>query len=223
MSAKEHFILAATMPSMMVATVTRGRNLAQSRSAPRFFPAVGQGLGHRSGGSTIKLKMAHSSNVNADHPMLDTVSHILQHGVGSDVLPYLGARIVTGVFFVFSGYHKLTNADRRASLIATLQACHIPFIPVMQWFVPGVEFFGGLGVAFGFLTPLAALGLAAICLVAICTDGIRRVKTSGAIDKADEIDDFLYLPELLYILLLALFIANGAGPYSLDAVLSHLV
>ncbi len=155
--------------------------------------------------------------------MLQTLLHILFSGVGSVVLPYLGARVATGVFFAFSGYHKLTNAKRRATFIATLQTCDIPFIPVMQWFVPGVEFLGGLGVAFGFLTPLAAVGLAIICLVAVCADGMRRVKTWDAIDRADVIDDVLYLPEVLYILLLAMFVAGGAGPFSLDAVLSRLL
>jgi uncharacterized membrane protein YphA (DoxX/SURF4 family) len=91
----------------------------------------------------------------------------------------------------------------------------------MQWFVPGVEFLGGLGVAFGFLTPLAALGLATICLVAAYADGITRIEAWGAIDRADVIDDVLYLPEVLYILLLALFVANGAGPFSLDAILNR--
>jgi uncharacterized membrane protein YphA (DoxX/SURF4 family) len=151
--------------------------------------------------------------------MLRTVSNILLNGAGSTVLVYLAVRVATGVFFVFSGYHKLTNAERRAIFVGTLQSCGIPFIPVMQWFVPGVEFLGGLGVAFGFLTPLAALGLAVICLTAACADGMRRVRTWGAIDKADVIDDVLYLPEVLYIFLLALLIANGAGPFSLDAIL----
>lgn len=155
--------------------------------------------------------------------MLRTISHILLNGVGDAVLSYLVVRVATGVFFVFSGFHKLTNAKRRATFIATLQACGVPFIPVMQWFVPGVEFLGGLGVAFGFLTPLAALGLATICLVAACVDGMGRVKAWGAIDKADVIDDVLYLPEVLYILLLTLFVTNGAGPFSLDAVLSRLL
>ena len=155
--------------------------------------------------------------------MLYTVSDILLNGVGNTVVFYLVARVATGFFFVFSGYHKLTNAKRRATFIATLQACHVPFIPVMQWFVPGVELFGGLGVAFGLLTPLAALGLATICLVAAYADGMRRVKTWGAIDRADVIDDVLYLPEVLYILLLALFVANGAGPFSLDAILSRFL
>ena len=81
--------------------------------------------------------------------MLHTISHMLVNGVGGPVLPYLAARVVTGAFFVLSGYHKLTNAERRATLVVTLQARHIPFIPVLQWFVPNVEFLGGLGVAFG--------------------------------------------------------------------------
>jgi putative oxidoreductase len=157
----------------------------------------------------------------ASDPMLHTVSYVLLNGVGGAVLTYVGARIATGVFFVFSGYHKLTNANRRAVFVATLQASDIPFIPFMQWFVPGVEFLGGLGVAFGFLTPLAALGLATICLVAACTDGMPRVRASGAIDRVDVIDDVLYLPEVLYMVLLALFVANGAGPFSLDAILSR--
>ena len=153
--------------------------------------------------------------------MLQTVSNILVGGVGGAVLPYFLARIATGLFFVFSGYHKLTNAGRRATFVATLQACDIPFIPVMRWFVPGVEFLGGLAVAFGFLTPLAALGLATICIIAAYTDGIRRVRSWSAIDRTDVIDNILYLPEVLYVVLLALFVAEGAGPYSLDAILSR--
>jgi uncharacterized membrane protein YphA (DoxX/SURF4 family) len=155
--------------------------------------------------------------------MLHTVLHMLLNGVGGAVWLYLGARVATGVFFVFSGYHKLTNAERRAALVATLQASNVPFVPVMQWFVPGIEFLGGLGVAFGFLTPLAALGLATICLVAAYADGMRRVKGWGAIDKADVIDDVLYLPEVLYMMLLALFVANGAGPLSIDAILNRFL
>lgn len=151
------------------------------------------------------------------------MTDILLDGAGSTVLVYLGVQIATGVFFVFSGYHKLTNAERRATFVGTLQSCGIPFLPVMQWFVPSVEFLGGLGVAFGFLTPLAALGLAVICVVAACADGLRRVKTWGAIDRLDVIDDVLYLPEVLYVLLLALFIANGAGPFSLDAILRRFI
>lgn len=107
--------------------------------------------------------------------------------------------------------------------MATLQDCNIPFVSLMQCVVPGVEFAGGLGVAVGLLTPLAALGLAPICLIAACTDGMRQVRASTAIDTADKIDDALYLPEVPYSVLLAMFVANGAGPFSLDAMLRHLL
>jgi uncharacterized membrane protein YphA (DoxX/SURF4 family) len=155
--------------------------------------------------------------------MFSIILQMLLNGVGGVSSLFVFSRIATGLFFVISGYHKLTNAKRRAVLIETLEVCNIPFIPVMRWFVPGVEFFGGLGVTFGLLTPLAAFGLAVICAFAACTDGIRRVRGWAAIDTADQIDDLLYLPEVLYILLLGMFVTNGAGQFSLDRMLSHLL
>lgn len=61
-----------------------------------------------------------------------------------------------------------------------------------------------------------------ICLIAACTAGMRRVRALTAIDKADMTDDALYLPEVPYIVLLAMVVANGIGPFSLDAMLRHL-
>lgn len=141
-------------------------------------------------------------------------------GFGGAVIAMTVTRIALGMFFVFSGYHKLTNPQRHATLVGTLNECHVPFIPVMQWFVPGVEFAGGLGVMFGALTPIAALGLLAICIVATGTDGVRRVRQYAVLDVADEIDDVLYLPEVLYMLMLIATISLGAGPYSVDHLIS---
>ena len=73
---------------------------------------------------------------------------------------------------------------------------------------------------FGFLTPLAALGLIAICVVATCTDGLKRIRSWQPLDKADAVDDLLYLPEFIYVILLSFFVAAGAGPLSLDAIIS---
>ena len=56
--------------------------------------------------------------------MWQTMLPMLLNGVGGAVWFYLGARVATGTFFVFSGYHKLTNAERRAVFVATLQACN---------------------------------------------------------------------------------------------------
>jgi uncharacterized membrane protein YphA (DoxX/SURF4 family) len=95
----------------------------------------------------------------------------------------------------------------------------IPQIGVLQWFVPGVEFLGGLGVAIRFLTPLAVLGLLAICTVALLTNSPTVVASYKRINSADRVDDWLYQPEMLYVLMLLYFITAGAGPVSVDQLL----
>ena len=117
----------------------------------------------------------------------------------------------------------ITNRARHQTFTETLRALGIPRIGILQWFVPGVEFFGGLGVAFGFLTPLAALGLLAICLVALLTNSPTVVASYKPIDSADRIDDWLYQPETMYALMLLYFITAGAGPVSLDQLLKRWI
>jgi uncharacterized membrane protein YphA (DoxX/SURF4 family) len=90
---------------------------------------------------------------------------------------------------------------------------------ILQWFVPGVEFFGGLGVAVGFLTPLAAIGLLVICSVALLANSPTVVASYKPIDSADRVDDWLYQPEVMYALMLIYFITAGAGPVSVDQLL----
>lgn len=125
-------------------------------------------------------------------------------------------RIAIGLFFAISGIHKLVNKQRHATLVATFRDLHIPNPGFMQWFVPCVELFAGLGVMTGTLTPLASLGLMAICLVALITDGSRRIKAMHPIDRADRLDDYLYLPETLLLLLLLYPAFYGAGLFSVD-------
>ena len=71
----------------------------------------------------------------------------------------------------------------------------------------------------GMLAPLAALGLLMICLVAVHTSGKRRVISSMPIDRADYVDDVLYLPEVLYLVMLVVVVLAGPGPLRLDSVL----
>jgi uncharacterized membrane protein YphA (DoxX/SURF4 family) len=132
-------------------------------------------------------------------------------------------RFALGLFFVLSGLHKLTNKERHTTFVETLRVLGIPHIGILQWFVPGVEFFGGLGVAFGFLTPLAALGLLVICSVALFTSAPTVIASYKPIDPADRIDDWLYQPELIYALMLLYFIAAGAGPVSVDQLLKRWI
>jgi putative oxidoreductase len=124
-------------------------------------------------------------------------------------------RATLGAFFATSGYHKLFNEGRHATLVSTLKADHIPLLRVMQWWVPGVEFFGGLSLLSGLLSPLAALGLFVLCGVAAVTDGLGRIPAWHPLDKADYMCCVLYLPEVLFMSMLTIVMLVGPGSLSL--------
>jgi uncharacterized membrane protein YphA (DoxX/SURF4 family) len=151
------------------------------------------------------------------------VIDILFKGIGWTDIALTLIRVAVGIFFMFSGYHKLFNAQRHRALVDELAALHVVAIRINQWWVPSVEFAGGSALVIGFLTPLAALGLLVIVLVASVTSGRLKIKGYQPIDKADRISDWLYLPEVLYAFMLVMFISAGAGPYSLDAAILHMI
>ena len=152
-----------------------------------------------------------------------TVRDILLDGTGGTLPAIVAMRFALGSFFVLSGVHKLLNRERHKTFVGTLSSLGIPYIPILQWFVPGVEFFGGLGVAVGFLTPLAALGLLVICAVALATNSPMVIAGYKPIDLADRVDDWLYQPEMMYALMLIYFITSGAGPVSVDQLLKFWI
>lgn len=131
-------------------------------------------------------------------------------------------REIVGTFFVLTGYHKLFNRERHAALVETLRACGIPFIGFNQWFVPLVEFFAGLGVVVGLLAPLAALGMIAILIVALRTDGARRIREYQPVDAGDFVCDVLYLQELLFLVMAFIVAIAGPGRWSLYVLLPLL-
>lgn len=145
--------------------------------------------------------------------MIDALLHGLSvHDTGITI-----NRVAVGVFFTISGYHKLFNAERHAGLVETLTRDRIPCIRFNSWFVPSVELIAGAALAIGFLSVISALLLGAVCLVATCADGFRRiVEDFRPIDKADFLDDVLYLPEVLYGLMLIAVICSGPGVFSVD-------
>jgi len=148
---------------------------------------------------------------------------ILFHGVGWTDIALTLNRIAVGMFFLLSGYHKLFNAERHRVLVDQLKELHVHAVGFNQWWVPLVEFSGGFAVVVGLLAPLAALGLLFLILVAIVTSGPQRISAYKPIDRGDRIDDWLYLPETLYAVMLIMVISAGAGPYSLDAVILGLI
>ena len=48
-------------------------------------------------------------------------------------------RVALGVFFSISGYLKLFNASRHATLARTLQDSGVPAVPIMQWLTPAAQ------------------------------------------------------------------------------------
>ena len=151
--------------------------------------------------------------------MPNPVIHFLINGTGWTDIALSLNRIAVGLFFLFSGYNKLFNAQRHLALTNELKSLRIPAIGFNQWWVPAVEFVGGGAVLVGFLAPLAALGLLVIILVAVVTTGPGRVGLYKPIDEADRIDDWLFLPETLYAVMLFIIVCGGSGALSLDAFL----
>src|SRR3984885_13885067 len=148
---------------------------------------------------------------------------ILFNGVGWTDIAFTLNRIAVGMFFMFSGYHKLLNAERHRVFANELRSLHVPAVGINEWWVPFVEFSAGGAVVIGLIAPLAALGLLVVILIASATSGRERIKAYKPIDEDDRIDDWLYLPETLYAFMLIMVISAGAGPYSLDAAILILV
>jgi uncharacterized membrane protein YphA (DoxX/SURF4 family) len=69
------------------------------------------------------------------------------------------------------------------------------------------------------------MGLAStvVFTIAIATTGAQWIRLSKPIDKADRIDDWLYLPEILYVFMLITVVSAGAGPYSLNALILPMI
>jgi uncharacterized membrane protein YphA (DoxX/SURF4 family) len=105
-------------------------------------------------------------------------------------------RVALGAFFAISGYHKLFNASRHATLTRTLQDDGVHAIPIMRWLLPSAEFSGGWALILGLMSVLAAFGL---------------------------FGDLLYVPEALYCIGLSVVMLAGPGPWSLDAIIAAVL
>jgi putative oxidoreductase len=150
--------------------------------------------------------------------MVDQILHTSAFGFGTFDFALAVARVTVGAFFFLSGYHKLFNKDRHSGLVQTLMRDHVPFPKFNQWWVPSWEFTGGLLLIVGLFTAFAAAVLAIVCLVACACEAREKVDSYKPIDIGDRIDDYLYLPEVLYLALLAVSIFAGPGHFSIDSL-----
>lgn len=119
----------------------------------------------------------------------------------------LAARILLGLLFVVAGFGKLGDV---AGFGAYMASGGVP--AVLAWPVVLFEIIGGLALIVGFQTRIAALGLAAFCVL------------SGLLYHFDPADQ-MQMTQLLKNLglaggYLALFV-TGPGAWSLDAKLGR--
>ena len=123
-------------------------------------------------------------------------------------------RVSLGLFFAISGANKLFVAASRKTMYGTLVQAKVPFPHLMTYFVSGVEFVGGALLAVGFLSSLVSAALLADMLVAILTAKLSAMPKR--LSPLDWLDDFLYLPEVLYVLFFIWLICSGPGKFSVD-------
>ena len=126
-------------------------------------------------------------------------------------------RIGLGLVFLFSGSMKMFPVFGGKGYVATVDmfiGSGIP--PVFAHLAIVAEFFGGIGILVGFLTPIAAFGLA--CTMAVAA--VRGAK-SGALDallhNGNPANSYqFFYPFALFTMAVALLVM-GAGKFSIDA------
>ncbi len=122
-------------------------------------------------------------------------------------------RVAVGAMFALSGWHKLVVPERRRLLKQTLKHDNIPCVQLNAPMIAATELIAGVLLLLGFLATLAATGLAVVTLGAISFDAWRKV---GVKQPITWIENFLYLPEVLYLVILIWMIAAGPGAFSVD-------
>jgi len=120
-------------------------------------------------------------------------------------IPILLARLSVGVLFFESGRGKLFfKLEELGKYFAKLG---IPFPHLNELISASIEFFGGICLILGLATRLVSVPLAVVMVVAIFTAQIEKVKTLG---------DFLYLPEVLLLVIFVWLVFSGPGKVSID-------
>src|SRR6202795_5108895 len=108
-------------------------------------------------------------------------------------------RVSIGLFFAISGANKLFVAGGTKPVYETLVKAKVPFPHQTAYFVAGVEFVGGSLLTVGFLSSPACVALMIDMIVATLTSSLSTLPKG--LSPLNWLDDFLYLPEVLYVLI----------------------
>jgi len=123
-------------------------------------------------------------------------------------------RVSIGLFFAISGGNKLFVAGGTKPVYDTLVKAKVPFPRQTAYFVASVEFVCGSLVTVGFLSSPASMALMIDMIVATLTSSLAALPKG--LSPLSWLDDFLYLPEVLYVLFFIWLICSGPGKFSVD-------
>jgi putative oxidoreductase len=143
---------------------------------------------------------------------------VLQGSHELEVYAILVVRIALGLFFAISGANKLFVPQKTQVMYETLVAAHVPLPRLMVYFVSSIELVGGCLLIVGLLTTLASIALLGDMVTAILTTNLAALPKVNS--PLDWLDNFLYLPEVLYVLFFVWLICSGPGRFSVDSWLA---
>ena len=142
------------------------------------------------------------------------VQFALQGSSNLEQYAILLIRVSIGLFFAISGGNKLFVAGGTKPVYETLVKAKVPFPHQTAYFVAGVEFVGGSSLTVGFLSSAACVALLIDMTVATLTSAVSTLPKG--LSPLNWLDDFLYLPEVLYVLFFFWLFCSGPGKFSVD-------
>ena len=142
------------------------------------------------------------------------ISYIFKVRKMLEFLPLFLARISIGFFFAVTGFNKLFLVSSKQTILNTMISSGIPFPEFHAVFVPLLEMVFGVTLMVGLGASISALLLIVIMVVAIFVEAIHKIPMG--LDFINWLNWFLYLPEVLYVIILFWIIIMGAGRFSFD-------
>lgn len=132
-------------------------------------------------------------------------------------------RLIVGYGMVAHGYAKVVNGPEHFA--ASLHALGVPAPHAMAWATIGFELIGGAAVLVGAWLPVISIPLATILLVAAITVhrpfGFSSIKLRAVTAAGPQFGPPGYETDLLYLAALATLVLGGAGPWSIDELITR--
>jgi putative oxidoreductase len=138
---------------------------------------------------------------------MEKPSRILVLGDTKSLTALTLLRVVVGVVMAAHGLQKVMDPSQFQGHLTQMG---FPIPGVLTYLTIAGELFGGIGLALGLLTPIAAFGVACVMTVAIATVHLKHglFAANGGFEYP-----LVLLASSLW------FMAAGAGPWSLDGLI----